>query len=279
MKKYLVLSICMLATAGLFAQKRVVPTPEQIERVTRTTTCVVLTGENMIMDAALREAVEKNWKLTPVEFIDKPAFDKTMNDANRTFLLMVNGTFKKDAEMNGYIFLNFLMGGGASLDKLADFMLLPIAGENQDEDMSIALMPALVDIVQRHVQHIQENPKTVKRGLDDYNSNVSLLPTRYILLSAEDIAYDISDDELKKQSNGHISLISADEMVEAATIGATNKVVGFTLQPEGGAYGYNMLIDCSTHELLYFDRHRLKAGNRKGFTKSEIQLFSKSYTK
>jgi len=267
MNKYIVLSIYMLIAFGLSAQKSVAPTPEQIARVTNTTTCVVLTGENMILEAALREAVTKNWKLTPVEFIDKATFDKTTQDANRTFLLLVSGTFKKDTGHDGYIFLNLLMGGGKSFDQLADFILLPVACQNEDYDLSIALLPAFVDIVQRHLQTVHSNPKLVKRGLDNYNSNVSLLRTRQLLLPTDGVAETIW--------NGGIRITSVDKLVEAATNNATDTVVGFTLYPEGGAYGYNMLIDCGTHELLYFNRRRVKANDQKGFTKSEMQLFYK----
>jgi hypothetical protein len=279
MKKYLLAYLFFLAAANLSAQQLILPTAEQIERFSRTTTHVVLTGENMLLDMSLREAVEKKWKITPVRFIDEAEFKESMTDANRTFLVMVGGTFKKDKELNNYIFLNLMMGGGVSLDQLTDFILIPITCEGQGEDKPIMLMEAFLDIIQRHVKQLQENPKKVGLDLDTYNANLDRLHDRQVLITEEDFAYPRTPEELNQQFGSSLELVSFQDLEKALQNGTRNKVAALTLYPRigepKGTYCYNMLVACDTHELIYFKRHKVRGTNQQGFLKEEIKRIAR----
>ncbi len=265
----------MPAAITLTAQKRIAPTAEQIERFSRTTTNVVLTGSNMLVEAALREALEKQWKITPLKFIDKAEFEATMSDANSSFLLMIGGTFEKDSEPNNYTYLNLVMGGNVAFDQLAEFILLPISCEGQPDDKPVAYMAAFVDIIQRHVKRVQEKPKTVKQELDTYNDNLPRLRTRTLIIAKEDIAYDVTEEALTEQFNNKIEIVDGDAVLDAMDGQAFNKIAGLTLYPrvgsEKGTYCYNMLIACDTHELIYFKRHKITGKKQQGFLKEEIK--------
>ena len=277
MKKYIFTFLLLFLACSVIAQKRVVPTQEQIARVERTTTNIVLTGENMLLEAALRSAVEKNWTITPVTFIDNEEFLENIEDANRTFLLLVNGTFKKDKSQSNYIFLNFLMGGATTIDELSDFILLPLACSENDEDLAILFMNAYVNIVQQHLKLLQEKPKQARAELDTYNSGIDKLTGRQIVMHRSAIAYDVTDGEIVELFNNNISFVTDLEMEHAVNTQAKNKVAAITLFPDNeqsGGYCYNLLIACDTHELLYFKRHKIRGNNQSGFLKEELKRIS-----
>jgi hypothetical protein len=259
---------------GVFAQKRAVPTPEQAERVLRTTTDVVLSGQNMLLDAALRSAVEKNWTITPVAFIDTAEFNRRIGDANRTFLLIVGGTYHDDDVPNGYTFLNFVMGGNTVFEKLSDFMLWPLTCKGRDEDDAILFMEAFVDIIQQHVRLIRQNPSMARADIDTYNNNIPQLRSRTILIAADDIPSPIPDAEMER-FGGHLKIVSRAEIADALTNASPDTVVGlaiFSLDEQlKSSSCFTMLITADTHELLYFKRHKVRNPRQRGFLKEEIR--------
>lgn len=274
MKSYLLLILLLGSAAGLMAQKRVAPTPEQIERVARTTTGVVLTGHNILLEAALREAVEKKWTLTPVAFIDTAEFNRHIGDANRTFLLIVGGTFKDDAAQNGYTFLNLVMGGSLQLEKLADFILWPLTCKGQDEDRALLLMEASIDVIQNHIRLLQQNPALARADMDTYNIYIPKLRDRTILIAAEDLSAPVPDDEMQR-FDGRLKIVDRTEIADAITDSRPNTVVGIALYPIDdrlkAPYCYTMLIACDDHELLYFKRHKVRNPKQRGFLKEELR--------
>ncbi|MDR2361449.1 MAG: hypothetical protein LBD91_01825 [Prevotellaceae bacterium] len=277
MKPYLLLLLCCWTTAGLFAQRRAAPTAEQAERVLRTTTEVVLTGHNMLLEAALRSAVEKKWNLTPVAFIDTATFHRHIGDANRTFLLIVGGTFNNDAAQNGYTFLNFLMGGHTEFDKLSDFLLWPLACKGQDEDNAWLFMEAFIDIIQQHIRLVQQNPSLVRADMDTYNNNIPQLRTRTILIADDDIPSEIPEAEMSR-FNGRLKIVSRHEVADAMMNALPNTVAGIALFPLDeqlkSPWCYTMLITCDTHELIYFKRHKVRNPKQRGFLKEELRRIS-----
>ena len=280
MKKILFLLWLPIAI-NLSAQERIAPTAEQIERFSRTTMNVVLTGENIILEAALRHSMDSLWKITPLKFIDKAEFDANISDANRTFLLLVGGSFQKNEEekMFVYTFLNLLMGGGESLDKLSEFLLLPVSCDGQPVDKSVLFMDAFVDIMQRHIVNMQHNPKLAKQSLDNlYNKNIERLVGRYLMLVKDDITYTVTEEEKTLQFNDRLSIVEDSDVENAINTRAKNRVIGLTLYPRVGSpkgtFCYNMLIAGDTHELIYFKRHKVSKENDQGFLKEELKRFS-----
>ena len=262
---------------GATAQKRVVPTAEQIARVERTITNVVLTGENMLFDAALRSAVEKFWTITPVEFITNNEFNQHIDDANRLFLLIVDGKFKKDKTQSNYTFLNLLMGGATKIEELSDFILLPLACSEDGEDRAILFMNAYVNIVQQHLKMLQEKPRQARAELDTYNSGIDKLSGRRIIMQRADVAYEVTDGEIVELFNNSLSFVTDLEMEHAVNTNAENMVAAISLFPNTdakGGYCYNLLIACDTHELLYYKRHKIVGNNQQGFMKEEMRRIS-----
>ncbi|MDR0582287.1 MAG: hypothetical protein LBG31_04910 [Prevotellaceae bacterium] len=279
MKKFLLL-LWLPVVVNLSAQERITPTVEQIERFPRTTLNVVLPGENIILEAALKEAMENKWKLTPLKFIDKPEFEANIGDANRTFLLLVGGSFQKDQEekMFIYTFLNLLMGGGVSLETLSEFLLLPVSCDGQSIDKSLLFMDAFVDIMQRHIVSMQQNPKLAKQKLDDiYNKNIERLTGRYLMLVKDDITYTVTEEEKQQQFNNRLHIVEDSDVENALITEAKNQVIGLTLYPRVGSpkgtLCYNMLIAADTHELIYFKRHNVNKKDKQGFLKEELKRF------
>ncbi|MDR0694674.1 MAG: hypothetical protein LBF81_05185 [Prevotellaceae bacterium] len=279
MKKLLFL-LWLPVAVNLSAQECIAPTIEQIERFSRTTLNVVLPGENIILEAALKEAIENKWKITPLKFIDKPEFEANTGDANRTFLLLVGGSFHKNSEekLFVYTFLNLLMGGGVSLETLSEFLLLPVSCDGQSIDKSLLFMDAFVDIMQRHIVSMQQNPKLAKQKLDDiYNKNIERLTGRYLMLVKDDIAYTVTEEEKQQQFNNRLSIVEDSDVENAVINEAKNQVIGLTLYPRVGSpkgtFCYNMLIAADTHELIYYKRHNVSKKDNQGFLKEELKRF------
>ncbi|MDR1405717.1 MAG: hypothetical protein LBI89_00750 [Prevotellaceae bacterium] len=279
MKKLLLLLWWPVAV-HLPAQERIAPTVEQIERFSRTTVNVVLTGGDMLLEAALKEAMENRWTVTPVRFIDRAEFDANIGDANRTFLLLTGGSFQKKEEEKLYVytFLNLLMGGGVSLEKLSEFFLLPVSCDGQPVDKPLLFMETFVDIMQRHVVSLQQNPKLAKQELGDiYNKNIERLTGRHLMLVKEDVTYPVTEEDMRLVFNNRLGMVEDEDVAQAVLTGAKNRIVGLTLYPRVGSpkgtFCYNMLIAGDTHELIYFKRHKVSRSDQQGFLKEELKRF------
>ncbi|MDR3350694.1 MAG: hypothetical protein LBN98_03465 [Prevotellaceae bacterium] len=279
MKKLLML-LWLPVAMNLSAQERITPTSEQIERFPRTTLNVVLPNENILLESALKEAMENKWKITPLKFIDKAEFEANIGDANRSFLLFAGGSFQENPEEKSFVytFLNLLMGGGESLNKLPEFLLLPVSCDGQSIDKSLLFMDAFVDIMQRHIRSIQKNPKLAKQRLDAfYNKNIERLTDRYLLLEKDDITYTVTDEEKALLFNGRLSVVEDSDIEKAVTAKAKNQIVGLTLYPRVGSpkdtWCYNLLIAADTHELIYFKQHKVNRKKGQGFLKEELKRF------
>ncbi|MDR2801615.1 MAG: hypothetical protein LBB31_00170 [Prevotellaceae bacterium] len=279
MKKLLFL-LWLPVAMNLSAQERIAPTIEQIGRFSRTTLNVVLTGENIILESALKEAMENKWNITPLKFIDKAEFEANTGDANRTFLLLAGGSFQKNPEEKSFVytFLNILMGGGVSLDNLSEFLLLPVSCDGQSIDKALLFMDAFVDIMQRHIVSMQQNPKLAKQQLDNiYNKNIERLVGRYLVLVKEDVTYTVTEEEKQQQFNNRLRIVEDGDVENAMNTKAKNQVVGLSLYPRVGSpkgtFCYSLLIAADTHELIYFKRHKVSKEAQQGFLKEELKRF------
>src|SRR5512140_3056411 len=96
------LSIPALAAPALASK-------EQIASFKSTTTCVVMDDGASFFNAPVKEAVQKYWKATKFEIIDRKEFEKRKTDPKYSFIVLMEGFFDKDPGGVSYSYISLVL--------------------------------------------------------------------------------------------------------------------------------------------------------------------------
>ena len=288
MNKTFFITLLLLLPVGIWAQKRVVPTTEDINRFYNNSTMVVIPEGNTILDAAFRQAVRDNWKATPYTFITMEEFDKQRTNPEQAFLMALSGSYAKDKAQNEYIYVGLFMGSKVeSLNAMPEFILLPVGGTVNESENQYDMLNIFVGVVQQHMKKVKENPNLLRSALSStYNQNVRSLKGKTLLVPEENIGFQPTQDEANKFFHSKLQLVSYDEISDAIDERANNTVIAYVVYPDSeqtkGSYYYKILVSTDTCDIYYYREQRIGGalGLNKwatGFAKDEIQRFSSAY--
>ena len=125
-KFFLIALVATLLAAPAVSQAQVFSKKEDLKDLNSKTLMVVLEN-NSLTDLTLKQAVEKEWKLSKISFCNLDEFEKIKTDSTYYFLIRVKGIFKKEREPS-IEFLSLLKGGenaAAGIDEMYDVLSLP----------------------------------------------------------------------------------------------------------------------------------------------------------
>lgn len=263
---------------AMFAQAQITTKKMKLEDFPEKTTKIVLSG-NLFIDGQIEEAVKNNWHISPYEFCTAEEFERLKGNDNYYFLMTVKGQFKKEAEP-GIEMLSLIKGGkGAdkSLDKMLEVVTVPLRASDYPSGREVVFLPALIDIIQKHVLASMEKDYNAYGGLGNYNINISNTKGMDIVFSEDDIAESVSEearDNIFKNGIRTASEEEADALMESR---ADNTLVSYTVapdEPQPGSFCYKMLIDAKSHKLYYFRKHKITANTGKGFLLEDLRRIS-----
>lgn len=241
---------------------------EQIASFKNTKTCVVMDDGASFFNAPLREAVEKYWKITEYEIIDRKEFEKRKTDKNYSFILMMEGSFDKDPGGVSYSYISLVLGDqSGSLQKMPEFCSIPLsyAGDNDAEFEYV--MPIVIKFMQIHVKNLLKDRLPISlNGLKYYNKTTYKGKT--LLLNEDKMAPNAdATEKISAVYPYDFKLVSVEAIQEQ--ISENNQDVLFHFHvgpPEGAGAGkcFEILFD-SEGNMYYFGSRKITNDNPDGF--------------
>lgn len=273
----LFLAVC-LAGPMAYGQGQITTRREKLKDFTSKTTKVVL-AENEILNEALRKSVTSHWELSPYEFCSGQEFESLKTNPNYYFLLVVKERFRRESQP-GIRALTLVKGGPEAtegLDEMLEVVTFPLCASDFPSGRELLLLPAFLDIIQKHTETQMHTEFKAYSGLCKFNRNQKRLKNRIIHFAEADLAPQ-ANRSIRKSLDEDILFESEDLVDEVFSKGIYNAVVSYIVapsEPTTGSPCFKMLIGCDNHELYYFKRHRISMRKGKGFLSSDLKAVKK----
>lgn len=283
MKRIITLFLTLIITCSAFAQdKSIFSKKEDLKDFTAKTTKVVLSEDNSLLDLMLKDAIEKEWYVSPFEFCSKEEFDKIKSDTSYYFLMRVNGAFSKESEP-AMEFLTLLKGGPEALkglNEMPEILSMPLQPINDSEGKIFTFLPSYINIIQAHVLKVTRNVLSAYIGISAYTNLMDGATDKKILFSSDDFSFKVTDEKLEKDFKGMAKFATEEEIDKALADKASNTLVSLIIAPninQNGSYCYKMLISTDSRELYLYRKHKMTGKNGRGFLTEDYRRISTPY--
>jgi hypothetical protein len=283
MKKITVLSLCVLSSLTLPAQREYLPTPEDLEHFYSTTTYVVL-QDNPISEYNLeiQDAIRKYWKITGYEFIGFSEFGEKSADTNGSFLYTAAVSFEKDRSNTRYLFLCLSLGGDYySLDEMKDITNLPLSYYGVDEDHYAYKLGTMIRFMQDHIRLITENPNMITQDVfKHYNDNMADIRGKTLYFVEDELEPGMSSEaRIASVYPLPVKIVDREKIRDLIMEGDANAVFLHKVGPEGkkmDARVYKILIGAGDARFYYFDHHKASEKKPDAFLSSDFKKLARA---
>lgn len=258
--------VAMASVVGCMAvsAQSSVPEPEDYENMSSTRTLVVR-DDNFMSDFNLKieSVMEKEWKPTQYEFIDRKEFEVKKNDPSYSFLLTTTVTYEKDKTKARYTYLSFLMGKEkVKVNSMPDLISIPLAYASVQDQKYVYKMSAFIRFIQKHVELMKEQPKLIsKTPLMYYNKNIKSLVGKTLYLVKEDLEKKMQTEVAVAKVYPHkFKFVTEKEISEAIDKGEKDVVFLHKVGPEVAKYNtrcFKIIMGADDSEIYYFDWHNI----------------------
>lgn len=244
------------------------------------TTKIVL-SEDGIIDAYIRDAVKKEWKISPYEFCTPQEYEVIKEDTSFFFLLRTDGIFSKEYEPS-IEFLSLIKGGPKfkrGLFMSTELISLPFQAKDDDSGEIIPFIPAFLQIIQDYIMAVQKNILASISG-NVVLGDLSGINGKTLLFKEGDIAFPAEKDEIKWIFRGRAEVVSQDVIESAISEISQDVAIGLVISPlkaHKGGYCYKLVIDPAEGKLYYFKKNRINEKSPVGFSRNDINKLSAPY--
>ncbi|MDR0941915.1 MAG: hypothetical protein LBM68_06790, partial [Bacteroidales bacterium] len=163
MKKLLILACALLSSVALSAQR---PTAKAKQLPAFFASILyVVTNNNALSeyDESIKEAIQKNWRVTQFDFITQAEFENQRFDPTKSFLIYTETTFPKDKNPIAYDFLSIVLGGNyAAVEQMPEVCSFPVCVSDSDGEEAYYKLPIIVGFLNQHVKTLQTNSAILK---------------------------------------------------------------------------------------------------------------------
>jgi len=270
MKKIILLIFMLSILVNVNAQQKL-PTSAEIEAFYKSKTYVVLDNNIFGMwNNAIREAVEKDWTITPFEFITPDEFKVKMKRPGASFILTTDTYFEGQKEMGLFTSLSILLGKqNGTLNTMPDIAEFPLAYENIDYDEYYYKLGLALRFVQNHIKYLKENPDESSMSVMNlYRKAKKNTKEKTLYVRKSDLAANVNTASyIKKYYSGKVKIASIDEIETVIENKDANALILHLVRPDkdiDGMLCMKMLIDAEKAELYYFDYHKIKRKKKPG---------------
>jgi hypothetical protein len=225
-------------------------------------------------NAALKEAMERHWTITPFKIISYKEFEKMRTNEDASFMILGDVKQKNLSEM--YEFINFVLGDKKrDFESMPDLASVPLATRDADEENYLYKMGAFVKFMQTSAR---ENAASPGMRLADYkNVNDKRLASMELWLLETELASEINTLEKLKQHYGHaVKLVTREQIAEA--IASDRKDVAFLhkIGPESRsrvARGkcWKFIVAAEDGRVLYSSHHDIDRQNPDALLVSDLK--------
>jgi hypothetical protein len=243
-------------------------TKEQIASFKNTKTCAVMDDGASFFNAPVRDAVQKFWKTTEYEIIDRKEFEKRKTDKNYSFIILMEGSFDKDPGGVSYSYISLVLGDpSGDLEKMPEFCSIPLsyAGDNDAEYEYI--IPVVIRFMQIHVKNLLKDRFPISlNGLKYYNKTG--YNDKTLLLNEDAMAQNAdAPEKISPVYPYDFKLVSVEEIEEQLNENKSDNIFHFHVgPPEGAGAGkcFEMLFDAEGN-MYYFSSRKITNDNPDGF--------------
>ena len=157
MEKGVMVFFLLLFSLGAASNPRLA-SKQQIGMFKNSKTCVVLEDGINFYNAYIKDAVQKYWKSTEYEFIDKQEFDKRRSDSKYSFIVLMDGFWDKDPGGVGYNYLSIVLGDASDLlTSMPELCSIPLAYSGDTDTDYEYVIPAIVKFMQIHIKNLEKD--------------------------------------------------------------------------------------------------------------------------
>lgn len=239
MKKIITILLVFTAFLNLNAQFSM-QSIKEFEKFKLTKTYVVLHDSNPDFNNRIKKAIEKNWTLTPYEFIQFKDFKNYSGSDKNSFILVsdfsntisptvaysfyTNGKKEKIYTYGTYgsTTLNLQLGGAKYFNSYTNWLAFADAGLRNSTVNSAKLIHMIKFLENTAILHLQRKVKNLKVTSGDsykiYNLEKSLLNKTLILLDTEIPYFNdknkkvFTTDNVKENFTGKIKVVNNNEL-------------------------------------------------------------------
>lgn len=281
MKKLILLLPALFFLTTSFSPEYV-PTPEEVERFYKTKTLVVLENNPIAeYNFVIKDFMQKEWKLTPFDFIQYSEFEEKRNDPQYSFILLNQVRFDKDKSLAKYNFLSLVLGSNDQVvSDMPDLCPVPISYAEVDEDHFNYKFQTILRFMQNHVEMLKANPKMIKTNMFKYyNENMGDVKDKILYFIKDELAPECNTEaKIKKVYPYKFKIVTREEVSKAIDESNPDVVFLHKVGPEGTrlvARCYKILIGAADSKFYYFNYHKINSDQPDGFLASDFKKLAR----
>lgn len=229
-------------------------TSKEAQHFARTKTYFVITGDDVVADSYLKEAMNNIWKITPCEIINRSRFEQLKNDTLCSFVLINPITHTKYPNKH-YLYLNLLLGSSTAnnIGELPEIAAIPFGCVNSDKDPKYYLMSSLLQFLQQHATRIQTKSfweyfkLDFDKRLGYYNRFNSELKGKNIYIDTADLDKGISTEYLLLTFGKRVIRTNEKALEKLSKQNADSNLIAFSIP------SFNIIIAPASGNILYIN--------------------------
>ena len=250
-------------------------TKQQMGMFANSKTCIVLEG-NISYNAYMRDAIQKYWKSTEFEFIDKQEFEKRRYDSKYSFLVLMKGTFDNDPGGISYNYLSLVLGYAVNdVTRMPEICSIPVSySDDSNIDYGYAI-PSIVNFMQKHAKNLMSKKRFLisLQGLKYYNCS-AVFKNKTLLFNIKNMAPDANSEmKIKSIYPYNFKLITTAEIEKELSTSPTNTLFNFHVGPpqtSGSGKCFEMIFDVEGN-LYYYNYRKITNENKDGFNRKDLK--------
>ncbi len=279
--KYIILLVLVVLVQHLFGQKT--PSTEQVDAFFNSTTYIVYEGSMFSSyNIYLKDAIDKEWSITPYKVIPYSEFESRINESNTSFLVVTDVQFVKDRTNTTYNFLNLLLGGNyQSVETMPDLVNIPLSLTGQDEERYVYKISALIRFVQNHMNFLKCNPEWCEKEFAKiYNTSRGGFSGRRLYLLQDELENTINSQEELSKNYPFSAEISSREEIELCIESKKKNALFLHIvgpdTPSGNKICFKVLIGADDAEIYYYGYHSVSAKKASRFLKKDLEKIARN---
>ena len=280
-KKILLLSILSYCFVLVYSQNSV-GTPEQIKAFLKTKTCVVYENDPFSeSNIQLKTAIEKDWKLTPYEFIDVETYEKKRKSDEYSFISIDKVYYDGDKTMAKYNFLCLSLGGPYKIESdMPQLCTVPLSYADADESTYAYKMGTMLTFIQNHMLLTSTHPELKNSNIiEHYNNSLSDLKDKTLYIPKDELESKINTEEkIRKIYPYKFKIVSTDDIENAIDTKQSDVVFLHKVGPGKKlekARCWKILIGAKDAKLYYFDYHRIDDSHPDALLENDLKKMIK----
>ena len=282
MRNFFILLFCLCFTFYYASAQTNIPNKAEVSSFFKTKTLIIMeSGFSSFYNPYIKDAVNKDWKITPYEFVKANEFENLMTDSTYSFLVLTNTHFEKDKADADYNFINLLLGKKdvKSIAEMPELGSIPLSySDNDDDDYSYKL-GVMIEFLQKKAKFMDETADFLSmRYLKYYNKNTHEIKGKTLLVLEKNLTPGINTiDKIRKNYDYDIKIVTEDELEDAIEENKDYLFLHCVMPEEMSRQGwaFKLIFGIADGRLYYYNKHTISSKNPAGLLKSDLKKMSK----